>query len=114
MTNVTTFTPRNIYAYHPRNVLIAYSLAFLFALLANFFGIFAYLSNGVSHDDSFSSIFCTTRDIHLSRLKAHERLGALPLDPKVGATKLKFDVGEQGGGREHRWGFGLASDTSQA
>ena len=110
LTNVTTITPTNIYVYQPQNVFIAYGIAVIFALLANVLGLFAYFSNGVSHDNSFSSIVCTTRDIHLSKLNAHERLGALPLEKKVGRTKMKFDVGDmaeagRGGGR---WGFGIA------
>jgi len=56
---------------------------------------------------------CTTRDIHLSKLNAYERLGALPLDRKVGSTKLRFYTGdktEEKGKRGGRWGFGLARE----
>ena len=109
-TNVTTTTTTNIYVYQPKKVFIAYGIAIFFALVANVLGIWAYLSNGVSHDNSFSSIVCTTRDIHLSKLNAHERLGALPLERKVGRTRMVFDVGNmaEGGRGGGRWGFGIA------
>lgn len=109
-TNVTITTPANIYVYQPKNVFISYGIAIFFSLLANIAGLFAFFSNGVSYEISFSAIVCTTRDIHFSGLNAHERIGALPLDKKVGRTKMKFDVGdvaemERG---ERRWGFGKA------
>jgi len=113
MTNVTNTYPSNIYTYQPQNVLISYGITLLFVLLANALGFFPYVSNGVSHDNSFSSVMCTTRDIHLSKLNAHERLGALPLDKKVGSTKLRFYTGDkigEKGERGGRWGFGLARE----
>lgn len=108
--NVTTSTPTNIYAYQPQNLFIAYGIAVLVALLANLIGLHAFFTNGVSYDISFSSIVCTTRDIHFSGLNAHERIGALPLDKKVGRTKMKFVVGgmEEMGKGGGRWGFGKA------
>lgn len=90
MTNVTTTTPKNIYSYHPFDVLLAYALAISFALLANILGIFAYIFNNASHENSFSSIVCTTYGIHISGLRAHEKLGKLPLDPKVAKRKLSW------------------------
>ncbi len=106
--NVTTTTPINIYIYEPRNVLIAYGIAVIFALLANILGIAAYLANGVSHDNNWSSMLCTTRDLHVSKLNAHERLGALPLEKRIGETKVRFDVGDmvEGERGSGRWGFG--------
>ncbi|KAL8838551.1 MAG: hypothetical protein Q9170_002093 [Blastenia crenularia] len=98
-TNVTSSYPVNIYSYHPRNVILTYVIVFTFAILANGLGLFAYRANGVSHDNSFSSIVCTTRDVHLSDLNIHERLGALPLDAKVARTRLRFGgEGEKGSG----------------
>lgn len=110
LTNVTTTSPANIYVYQPKRVFIAYGVAIFFALVANVLGIWAYLSNGVSHDNSFWSIVTTTRDIHLSKLNAHERLGALPKERKVGRTKIVFDVGDmaEGGRGGGRWGFGIS------
>lgn len=60
--NVTTTEPINVYAYHPKNLYLAYSLAIFFALLANILGTCAYISNGVSHNNSFSSILRATRN----------------------------------------------------
>lgn len=101
-TNVTSSHLVNIYSYHPRNVFITYAIVFTFAILANGLGLFAYRNNGVSHDNSFSSIVCTTRDVHLSDLNIHERLGALPLDEKVANTRLRF--GGEGGKGEGKGG----------
>ena len=108
--NVTTTTPVNIYTYQPRNLYIAYGVAIAVALLANLIGLYAFLANGVSYEISFSSIVCTTRDIHFSGLNAHERIGALPIDKEVRRAKIRFVIGEvaemwKGGGR---WGFGKA------
>ena len=100
MTNVTTTTPDNIYSYHPFDVLLAYALAISFALLANILGLFAYFANDASYDNSFSSIAFTTHGIHISGLSAHEKLGELPLDPKVARRKLSWymrDNAEAGG-----------------
>ena len=105
ITNVTTTTPENKYSYHPFDVLLAYALAISFALLANILGIFAYISNNASHVNSFSSIFCTTYGIHISGLNAHEKLGELPLDPKVARRKLSwYERGIEGAGA---YGFHL-------
>lgn len=108
--NVTTSSPTNIYVYQPRNVFIAYGIAIFVTLIANLIGLHAFFTNGVSYDLSFSSIVCTTRDIHLSGLNAHERIGALPLDEKVGRTEMRFVVGgvEEMGKGGGRWGFGKA------
>lgn len=110
LTNVTTTSPANIYVYQPKRVFIAYGIAIFFALVANVLGIWAYFSNGVSHDNSFWSIVTTTRDIHLSKLNEHERLGALPRQRNVGKTKIVFEVGDmaEGGRGGGRWGFGIA------
>lgn len=99
MTNVTTTTPENVYSYQPFNVFLAYALAISFALLANILGIFAYISNDASHENSFSAIFCTTYGIHISGLKAHEKLGELPLDSKVAGTKLRWYGRDKRGAR---------------
>ena len=106
MTNVTTTTPENVYSYHPFDVLLAYALVISFALLANILGIFAYISNNASHENSFSSIVCTTYGIHISGLKAHEKLGELPLDPKVARRKLQWYMRDNAGGGGY--GFHLA------
>ena len=97
MTNVTTTTSVNIYSYQPFNVILAYTLAVSFALLANILGIFAYISNNASHENSFSAIVGTTYGIDIEGLKAHEKLGELPLDPMVARMKLRWNGRDKGG-----------------
>ena len=105
MTNVTTTTPENVYSYHPFDVLLAYALAISFALLANILGIFAYICNDASHENSFSSVVGTTSGIHISVLKAHEKLRELQLDPEMARRKLKWNMSDNVG--VGRYGFHL-------
>lgn len=107
MTNVTTTTSMNVYSYQPFNVILAYAFAISFALLANILGIFAYISNNASHENSFSATVGTTYAIHISGLKAHEKLGELPLDSKVAGRELKWYGRDEGGAKGY--GFHLAS-----
>ena len=102
--NVTITAPATVYSYQSRNVLLAYCLAGGIAIIANALGLWVMWRSGCSHDTSFSSIACTTHAVHFSRLRAHERLGALPLDPAIARTRLEFHNGENG-----RWGFGAAN-----
>ena len=94
----------NTYSYQSRNVLIAYALAGSVAVVANVLGLYAFFKSGVSHDLSFSYIACSTHNVHFSVLRAHERLGALPLEPRIARTRLVFHQGDEG-----RWGFGAAN-----
>ena len=106
-TDVTVTAPVTVYTYASRNLLLAYGLAGAAALIANLLGGYAFHASGVSHDVSFSSIACSTHALHFkSRLRAHERLGALPLDSEVAGTLLKFHLGDSG-----RWGFGTADEV---
>jgi hypothetical protein len=89
-------------------VLIAYAIAGVVALAANAMGLYAFCTSGVSHDLSFSSIACSTHAVHFSRLRAHERLGALPLEPRIARTRLVFHQGADG-----RWGFGAANEDAE-
>ena len=99
MTNVTTTIPENIYSYHPFDVLLAYAVAIFFALLANILGLFAYFSNHASYDNSFSSTVFTTHGIHISGLSSHDKLGELPLDPKVARRRLSWYMRDDAGAR---------------
>ena len=73
MANVTNSKPVNVYRYRPNNVFITYGIALSFTFLANLVGAYAYYSNGESHENSYSAILCTTREIHLANLNLHER-----------------------------------------
>ena len=100
MANATTNAPTNVFTYHRRNLFLAYGIALFFAFIANLLGGFAYFSNGESHDNTFSAIFCSTRDIHIANLNVHERSGALPLKPEVAKMQIIYGKGYDGA-----WGF---------
>ena len=91
-TNVTTTTPLNIYAYNPKNLYVAYGIALLFALFANILGTLAYLSNGVTHNNSFSSIVRATRNPELLGIQDRKVKvsGAMPLDKKTSQMVLRL------------------------
>lgn len=104
---MTVTSPVVRYAYHPRNVLLAYAIAGGATLLANLAGLYAFHISGVAHDTSFSSIACSTHGVHFSRgLRAHERLGALPLGTRIAETQVKWSTGEDG-----RYGFCAAKEV---
>ncbi|MCJ1270074.1 hypothetical protein MMC22_009968 [Lobaria immixta] len=92
ISNVTTTAPLNVYAYEPRNLLVAYAIAILTALLANLIGAVTYISNGLSYDMSFSTILRTTRSADLSQLFKSNDLGAQPLPKSIGQQKLRFGI----------------------
>ena len=77
--------------------------------MANIIGLYAFFNERMSYDASFSSIACSTYSVHFSKLRAHERLGALPLHEDVAKTKLKFYQGQSFSGG-HRWGFGAVEE----
>ena len=108
--NVTTTSPEQVYIYRSRNVLITYGIALPFAFIAVCFGLASYRINNVSHDNSFFSIVGATMGIHLSNINAHEKLGALPLDPAIAKQILVFNAppDERGNrrGSASNWGFG--------
>lgn len=91
-TNVTTTVPINMYAYHPKNLYLAYGFALVFALLANALGAFAYVSNGVSYDSLFSTILRTTRNPDLTLLIGGSGAGALPLGRKMSDALLRLGI----------------------
>ena len=91
-TNVTVIRAQTTYVYSPQPLLLTYGLALSFSFLAVCLGLFAYWSNGVSHDNAFFSIVSTTRGVHFSDLEVHERLGALPLDKKLARAELVFRI----------------------
>ena len=90
--NVTTTRPLNVYGYHPKNLFIAYSVAIFFSLLAVGLGTFAYISNGVSHNNSFSSIVRATRNPELSRLDERKvwASGIMPQNKQASQPVLRL------------------------
>ncbi|KAF4631023.1 hypothetical protein G7Y89_g7116 [Cudoniella acicularis] len=100
--NITTQTA--IYAYYAFPLLLSYGLRLLTTLIFIIIGFFSILSNGVTHDTSFSSFITTTRNPDLDVIFSGERcLGAVPLDREIEAVKLRLGV--LGGGEERRVGL---------
>jgi hypothetical protein len=95
--NVTVKTSINTYDYHSQNLLLSYGLAIFFALLANILGALAYMTNGVSHNKSFSAILTSTRDAGLTELFHAQILGRLPLPQSVRRARLRFGGLQDGG-----------------
>ena len=95
--NVTVKASINTYDYHFQNLLLSYGLAIFFALLANILGALAYMTNGVSHNKSFSAILTSTRDAGLTELFHAQILGRLPLPQSVRRARLRFGNLPDGG-----------------
>lgn len=87
---MTTSEPINVYTYDPKNLFISYGIALFFALIANILGALAYVSNGVSHDNSFSSIVRATRNPDLIDFEQRRVPGALPLGRQLGEKVLRL------------------------
>lgn len=87
---MTTNDPINVYVYDPKNLYLSYGIALFLALLAIILGALAYVSNGVSHDNSFSSIVRATRNPELLDFDQRRTPGALPLDKNLGQTVLRL------------------------
>jgi len=68
-------------------------------------GCSAYITNGVSHGTSFSTILTTTRNKSLDVLAKGHTLGVVPLDKAIAATTLRF--GLLAGADAEVPGFGL-------
>ena len=94
-TNITVNQPYLIYLYSPRNLLLTYGIALPVSLLAVILGLVAFAVNGVSHNNSFSSILGTTGGLHddiSMHLNPREQSGALPLDKEVAKRKIAFSA----------------------
>ncbi|MCJ1467673.1 hypothetical protein MMC07_006298 [Pseudocyphellaria aurata] len=86
--NVTTAEPINVYIYHPKNLLLAYGIALFLALIAVVLGACAYVSNGVSHSNSFSSIVRATRNPDLLDIDQLQASTAILLDRQAKSQKV--------------------------
>lgn len=107
--NVTQTTFLTVYEYRPRNLWLAYGIAIAFSLAGVLLGLHALWTNGVAHDNSFSSIVATTRNGFLDDLSRGYSLGAAPVPRSIAETRLVF--GELGGEKGLRAGFGLEGET---
>lgn len=85
-------TRPNIYHYNVANLAWAYGVAIAVTFMSAIIGIKAMLANGVSHETSFSSILCSTRNPTLDRLSVGSSLAATPLAKTVRKTELRFGL----------------------
>ncbi|KAE9376403.1 hypothetical protein N431DRAFT_462240 [Stipitochalara longipes BDJ] len=92
---VASFTlPHNVYQYNSKNLVISYSLAIGFAIIAVGIGFWALYENGVAHSTSFSAIMAATQNPDLAVLSEGSSIGVIRKDLKE--TKLRFGVIEEG------------------
>ncbi|KAF1809491.1 hypothetical protein P152DRAFT_403231 [Eremomyces bilateralis CBS 781.70] len=89
-TNLTIFSPQNIYVYQPRNLALAYGLAVGFSILGVLAGFVAVVANGASYAFDFSSILRVTRNPELTNaVQADVTNGAEPLPSHLAKTKMR-------------------------
>jgi hypothetical protein len=100
----------NLYGYRSENLWLPYGVAIVCSFFAVLLGLNALWFNGVSHDNSFSTIMAVTRNAYLDRLTIGQSLGATPMGDKILRTRLRFGVLEPEGGHDstgvRRAGFG--------
>jgi hypothetical protein len=65
LTQVAHYTQETVYDYRPYNLWLSYGIAIALSFVAVLLGLYALWLNGVSHDNSFSSIMASTRNIYL-------------------------------------------------
>lgn len=104
----------NIYQYNFDNLAWAYGIAIAATVISAIVGIRAMLANGVSHETSFLSILCSTRNATLDDLTIGPSLAAEPLGTEIKNTKLRFGL-LQGPNVEpgliKRVGFGIQEEV---
>lgn len=94
-TKVQISLTQNAFAYNAKNLILAYGIAVFFATSGVFVGVHARLKNGEDHSNSFSSIFCTTRNTGLAGIQ--EEAG-----PKFQLEKFQFE-GDRHSKRQVYW-----------
>ena len=97
-----------VYEYRPYNLWLAYGIAITLSFVAILLGLHALWLNSVSHNNSFSSIMASTRNVFLDELTLGHSLGATPMSKERLRTRLRF--GELSKGIEKgrpRAGFGV-------
>ncbi|KAF2746517.1 hypothetical protein M011DRAFT_487283 [Sporormia fimetaria CBS 119925] len=107
--NVTQIQPITIYEYQPRNLIMTYAIAIAVSAACVILGLRALWLNGVSHDNSFSSIVATTRSSLLDHITLGHSLGATPVPRPIAETKLRFGELQRDG--VSRVGFGMDDET---
>lgn len=113
-TTVNVARTPNIYNYNSTNLFLAYGLAVGITILSFAIGMRALIVNGVSHETSFSSIMCSTRNETLDHITAGSSLATVPLSKEVEKTKLRFGLLNGNGesqGLVKRVGFGVSNEV---
>jgi hypothetical protein len=86
-----------LWNYKPFWLLLSYSLAVAFTLLAVIEGLLAFKRNGYAADTNFSTILVTTRNVSLDRIAEGHFLGQSPVGKEFERNKSRFgDVGVAG------------------
>lgn len=99
--DVATSLTENIYAYHPRDLLLAYTLGALATLVCLAIGMSAIFRNHSAHSNSFSAILRATRNPDLDSLISDaETGGAEPLPKGLGETIVRLRKSNGGKGFE--------------
>lgn len=104
----------NIYNYKSINLVGTYGLGVGVAIMSFAIGIRALIVNGVSHETSFSSIMCSTRNETLDHITTGSSFAAVSLSEEVEETKLRFGLLNRNGetqGLIKRVGFGLTHEV---
>lgn len=103
-TSTAAFVPvtisefRNLYVYSPRDLYIAYGLAFLFSVVCVVIGLGALRDNGLSYSHTFSAVMRATQRSDFDALvTSAEATGADPLPRKIGEAKVRYDSRVTGG-----------------
>jgi hypothetical protein len=103
MGSVTHQKAVNIYIYNPRNLWLAYGIAIMATFFAVTIDLIAHTSNGGTHDRSFSSFLCATRNTDLDNLVLRSSTDTSDLwNSKISTaelekTKLRFGRVDSGG-----------------
>ncbi|KAK6512134.1 hypothetical protein TWF481_001026 [Arthrobotrys musiformis] len=92
---VTTFS--NVWKYDKTNLIIAYSVGMLVALVSLIVGAMALRQNGLVSEMSFSQVVATTRNPELDKMMQGNSLGRSDLKPRsLYGERLRFgELGEQ-------------------
>jgi hypothetical protein len=96
LTKVVHTSSQAVYEYRPYNLWLAYGIAIALSFDAVLLGLHALWLNGVSHDNSFSSIMASTRNAYLDELTLGHSLGATPMSKEILQTRLRFGELEEG------------------
>lgn len=99
--DVTTSLAKNIYAYHPRDLLLAYALGAFATLICLAIGMSAIFRNQSAHSNSFSAILRATRNPDLDGLVSDADTGGAEPPPKgLGETIVRLRKSNGGKGFE--------------